>query len=41
VVTLIAVTLMDDHSASDIDDDAAYDRRPTSVTSGEPAARNR
>jgi metabolite-proton symporter len=40
VVTLIAVSLMDDHSTSDIDDDTSYDRRTTSVAVPEPARRD-
>jgi hypothetical protein len=41
VITLVAVWLMDDHSASDIDDDASYDRRPAPAAPlPEPARRN-
>jgi hypothetical protein len=36
VVTLIAVSLMDDHSRSDIDDDGAYDRRTTTHVEARP-----
>jgi MFS family permease len=40
VVTLIAVSLMDDHSTSDIDDDTSYDRRTSVAAVPEPARRD-
>ena len=41
IVTLIAVALMDDHSRSDIDDDASYDRHEHEVVAREHATAGR
>jgi hypothetical protein len=41
IVTLIAVALMDDHSRSDIDDDASYDGSEREVVAREHATAGR
>jgi hypothetical protein len=39
VVTIIAVSLMDDYSRGDIDDDAVYERGTASASAAEPVRR--